>query len=89
MKKRKELREAIAKSANGIKSNIYLGMVLEISEIFRKALDGKEYAELTELQKEKRYAIMDILSMESVDNVSCIAALTAGMRGIDLGGAGR
>ncbi len=84
MKKRRELREAIAKSANGIKSNIYLSMVLEVSEIFRKALDGKEYAELTELQKEKRYAIMDILSMETVGDVSCIAALTAGMRGIDI-----
>lgn len=84
MKKRKKLREAIAKSADGIKSNIYLSMVLEVSEIFRKALDGKEYAELTELQKEKRYAIMDILSMEIVGDVSCIAALTARMRGIDI-----
>jgi len=65
MKKREELREAITKSANGIKSSIYLGMVLEVSEIFRKALDDKEYAELTELQKEKRYAIMGILSMRS------------------------
>ena len=69
MKKGKELREAIAKSANGIKSNIYLGMVLEVSEIFRKALDGKEYAELSELQRSQRTVICDILGMTDVGEV--------------------
>lgn len=72
MKKRKELREAIAKSANGIKSNIYLGMVLEISEIFRKALDGEEYAELSELQRSQRTVICDILGMTDAVEVSDI-----------------
>ena len=74
MKKRKELREAIAKSANGIKSNIYLGMVLEISEIFRKALDDKEYAELSELQYRQRSIICSALDIEDAERaakVSC------------------
>lgn len=66
MKKRKELREAIAKSVNGIKSNIYLGIVLEVSEIFRKALD-KECVELTDLQWNQRRAIRDIISMENME----------------------
>ena len=66
MKKRKELREAVAESANRIKSNIYLGMLLEVSEIFRKAL-CEECTELTELQWEQRKAIRDIISMESLE----------------------
>ena len=74
MKKRRELREAIAKSANGIKSNIYLSMVLEVSEIFRKALDGKEYAELTDLQWKQRSIICSVLDIEDAEraaNISC------------------
>ncbi len=85
MNKRKELREAIAKSANGIKSNIYLEMVLEVSEIFQKAMDDKEYAELSRLQKEKRYAIMDIMGMKSAEDVGCINAVISGMRRINIG----
>lgn len=74
MKKRRELREAIAKSADGIKSNIYLSMVLEVSEIFRKALDGKEYAELTDLQWKQRSIICSVLDIEDAEraaNISC------------------
>ncbi len=74
MKKRKKLREAIAKSADGIKSNIYLSMVLEVSEIFRKALDGKEYAELTDLQWKQRSIICSVLDIEDAEraaNISC------------------
>ncbi len=74
MKKRRELREAIAKSADGIKSNIYLSMVLEVSEIFRKALDDKEYAELTDLQWKQRSIICSVLDIEDAEraaNISC------------------
>lgn len=74
MKKRKELREAIAKSANGIKSNIYLGMVLEISEIFRKALDGKEYGELSELQCRQRSIICSALDIEDAEKAGNVSA---------------
>lgn len=84
MKKRKELREAIAKSANGVKSNIYLEMILEVSEIFRKSLDSKEYAELTDLQWKQRTAITNILDMKSAEDVSCINAVISGMRGTDI-----
>ena len=38
-KTRKELRKDIAESANRLKSNIYLGMVLQVSELFRKSLE--------------------------------------------------
>lgn len=80
MRKRKELREAIVKSANGIKSNIYLEMVLEISEIFRKALDNKECAELSDLQYKQRSIIcgaLDIKDPRKAADVSCfIAAYT-------------
>lgn len=72
MKKRKELREEIAKSADGIKSSIYLGMVLEVSEIFRKALDDKECAELTDLQWRQRAVISDILDMTDAEKVQDI-----------------
>lgn len=74
MKKRKELREAVAESANRIKSNIYLGMLLEVSELFRKALDNKEYAELTELQWKQRSIICSALDLEDAKkaaNISC------------------
>lgn len=64
MKKRKELREAVAESAGRIKSNIWLGMLLELSELFRKTLDDKEYAELTELQHDQRSIICSVLSLE-------------------------
>lgn len=53
-KTRNELRREITESANRLKSNIYLGMLLQVSEIFRKALDKKEYAELTDLQWKQR-----------------------------------
>ena len=74
MKKRRELWEAIAKSADGFKSNIYLSMVLEVSEIFRKALDDKEYAELTDLQWKQRSIICSVLDIEDAEraaNISC------------------
>lgn len=67
MKKGKELREEIAKSANGVKSNIYLGMILEVSEIFRKSLDDKEYTELTDLQWKQRSIICSVLDLEDVE----------------------
>lgn len=69
MKKRKELRVAIAKSADSIKSNIYLEMLLEVSEIFRKALDDKECVELTDLQWKQRSVIVDILGMTDAEKV--------------------
>lgn len=74
MKKRKELREAVAESANRIKSNIYLGMLLEASELFRKASDNKEYAELTDLQWKQRSIICSVLDLEDAEkaaNISC------------------
>ena len=79
-KTRKELRKEIAESANRIKSDIYLGMVLQISEIFRKALDGKEHAEMSDLQLEQRIAISDILSMKDAEEVSFIVSLIACMK---------
>ena len=66
---RREIRKAIAESANRIKSNIYLEMILEISEIFRKSLDDKEYAELSDLQWGQRGAIIDIIEMEEAKDV--------------------
>lgn len=85
MKKRKELREAIAKSADGVESDIYLGMILEVSEIFRKAL-CEECTELTELQWEQRKAIRDILSMENVETLKDIGTFATYY---NPGGAGR
>ncbi len=79
--RRRELREAIAKSASGIKSNIYLGMVLEVSEIFRKALDDKEYATLSDLQYRQRSIIcsaLDIEDAEKAANVSCFINVYTG-----------
>lgn len=79
-KTRKELRREITESANRLKSNIYLGMLLQVSEIFRKAFDEKEYAELTDLQWKQRTVIESVLSMEGVEEVGCIVSLIAGMR---------
>lgn len=85
MKKRKELREAIAKSADRVESNIYLEMILEVSEIFRKAL-CEECTELTELQWEQRNAIQYILSMENVETLKGIGTFAIYYK---QGGAGR
>lgn len=79
-KTRKELRREITESANRLKSNIYLGMLLQVSEIFRKAFDEKEYAELTDLQWKQRLVIVDVLSMEDVEEVGCIVSMIVGMR---------
>lgn len=79
-KTRKELRKEIAESANRLKSNIYLGMLLQVSEIFRKAMDEKEYAELTDLQWKQRLVIGDILTMKNVEEVGFIVSMIAGMR---------
>ena len=73
MKKRKELRDAIAKSANGIKSNTCLGMILEVSGMFRKALDDKEYAELTDLQYRQRSIICSVLDIEDAEGAANIS----------------
>lgn len=79
-KTRKELRKEIAESANRLKSNIYLGMLLQVSEIFRKAMDEKEYSELTDLQWKQRLVIGDILTMKNVEEVGFIVSMIAGMR---------
>lgn len=73
MKKRKELREAIVKSANGIKSNTCLGMILEVSGMFRKALDDKECAELTDLQYRQRSIICSVLDIEDAEGAANIS----------------
>ena len=78
-KTRKELRKDIAESANSLKSNIYLGMVLQVSELFRKSLDDKEYTELSDLQWKQRTAISDILRMRDAKKVSFIISLISGM----------
>lgn len=79
-KTRNELRREITESANRLKSNIYLGMLLQVSEIFRKAMDKKEYAELTDLQWKQRLVIEDVLSMEDAKEVGFIVSMIAGMR---------
>lgn len=79
-KTRNELRREITESANRLKSNIYLGMLLQVSEIFRKALDEKEYAELTDLQRKQRLVIEDVLSMEDAEEVGFIVSMIAGLK---------
>lgn len=79
-KTRKELRKEIAESANRLRSDIYLGMVLQVSELFRKSFDGKEYAELSDLQWEQRGVIGDILRMKDARDISLIRSVIAGMR---------
>lgn len=74
MKKRKELREAVAESANGIKSNIYLGMLLEVSEIFRKYMNDDE---LSDLQYAQRSVISSILSIKEADKIRDISTFIA------------
>lgn len=78
-KTRKELRKDIAESANRLKSSIYLGMVLQVSEMFRKSFDDDECVELTDLQWNQRSVIRDILSTNDAEKVSFIASLVAGM----------
>ena len=79
-KTRKELRKEIAESANRLKSNIYLGMVLQVSELFRKSFDEKEYAELSDLQWGQRMLIIEVLGMKDARDVSLIHSVAAGMR---------
>ena len=74
MKKRKELRKAVAESADRIKSNIYLGMLLEVSELFRKPL-CEECTKLTDLQWEQWKAIRDILGMKSAEDIGSVNAI--------------
>lgn len=69
---RKELREEIIKSVKGIRNNDYLGMILEISEIFRKALDEKEYKELSGIQWKQRSAISEILKMNNEKDIGSV-----------------
>lgn len=66
---RRELRKAITESANGIKSNVNLKILLEISEIFRKSVDDKKYIELSDIQWKQKGAIIDIMEMENVKDV--------------------
>lgn len=49
-KTRKELRKEIAESVSRLESDIFLGMLLQISEMFRKSFDDEECEELTDLQ---------------------------------------
>lgn len=79
-KTRKELRREITESVNRLKSNIYLEMLLQVSEIFRKVMDEKEYAELTDLQWKQRAVINDVLNMKNVEEIGCIISMIDGMR---------
>lgn len=80
---RKELREEIIKSVKGIRNNIYLGMILEISEIFRKALDEKEYKELSGIQWKQRSAISEILRMNNEKDIGSVINVMVTMRRYD------
>lgn len=79
-KTRKKLRKEIAESANRLRSDIYLGMVLQVSELFRKSFDEKEYAELSDLQLGQRMLVIEILGMKDERDVSLIHSVVAGMR---------
>lgn len=80
---RKELREEIIKSVKGIRNNDYLGMILEISEIFRKALDEKEYKELSGIQWKQRSAISEILRMNNEKDIGSVIDVMVIMRRYD------
>lgn len=80
---RKELREEIIKSVKGIRNNVYLGMILEISEIFRKALDEKEYKEMTGIQWKQRSAISEILRMNNEKGIGSVINVMVIMRRYD------
>ena len=80
---RKELREEIIKSVKGIRDNTYLGMILEISEIFRKALDEKEHKELSGIQWKQRSAISEILRMNNEKDIGSVIDVMVIMRRYD------
>lgn len=52
-------------------------MLLEISEIFRKGLDSKEYAELSDLQRKQRSIIHTALGIEDVGTAADVDAFVS------------
>lgn len=67
-KTRKELKKEITESINRLKSDIYLMIILEICEIYRKSMDDKECHELSELQWNQKKVINDILKTENAEH---------------------
>lgn len=74
-KTRKELRKEITESVNRLKSDIYLMIILEICEIYRKSVDDKARHELSELQRNQRKVINDILKTENAEHASMVDVL--------------
>lgn len=68
-KTRKVIREEIIESVSRTKNSFYLSDILNISEIFRKMSDEKEYQDLKDIEYDKAYIIRNILNSDNAQNI--------------------
>lgn len=76
MKKRTRniVRKDITDSIKRCKSTIYLEIVFQIAEIFRKVSDEDDYKELTELQWKQRNLVTDIMLTDNVRHLEMMSS---------------
>ena len=69
------IRKEITESVNKIKNNYYLSELLELSEIFRKISDDKEYKSVSDTEYEKASVINTIMKMDNSKHIGNVRAV--------------
>lgn len=75
MRTRNVVREEVRKSVSKCKDTGSIEMLLEISELCRKAADDETFAEMSEIEKEQFFVIGDIMKCRNsrvVYQIGCI-----------------
>lgn len=65
MRTRNTVREEVRKSVSKCKDTGSIEMLLEISELCRKAADNKTFAEMSETETERLFAIKHIMTCKN------------------------